>query len=180
MRCALLLVLLAGCTPIDLVVAELPASADGGKPMMEGPCVDSSDCEADEYCEASTCDAVAGRCQRTPAFCDAALAPRCGCNGVTYWNDCLRRASGVRSSAPGPCPQRCASPSSACADPLARCTVFAGSPFQCNAPASCWVVPPTCPESPRVRPCGPGPGGCVDACVAARSARPHHRASECE
>lgn len=64
-------------------------------------------CPARELCElpAGTCMAtdVAGVCTRRPDSCSIAVAPVCGCDGVTYTTDCLRQLAGAALDHDGVC-----------------------------------------------------------------------------
>ena len=180
MKRALLLLALAGCGPVDVVIATVP---DGGLhlPPMS-PCTVNGDCPPDSFCEKPNCAALTGECHRRPLLCSPDAAPVCGCNGVTYWNDCLRSAGGVAASTPGECSTSvaCGGPLD-CPDPQASCAhlVVSGSSCPPNVPGACWVVPPSCPAGAPVawRPCGGG--ACADLCGAIRSGMPQLQASSC-
>jgi hypothetical protein len=65
-------------------------------------------CDTGQFCDYPdhSCGAAdqAGTCVAVPTACDASIAPVCGCNGVTYQNDCLRQAAGVSKIAETDCP----------------------------------------------------------------------------
>ncbi len=99
--------------------------ADGGRPDSGlPPCTRASGdpCAAlGAYCEVDACGDN-GTCVSRPTMCDAVLAPVCGCDGLTYVNECeataparpsCRRARAARStqgrSTPGP-PTRARTP----------------------------------------------------------------------
>lgn len=74
------------------------AEAAGIYDYTEGSCFDDSCIDADEI--------------NTDADCPAVYEPVCGCNNVTYTNQCAADAAGVVSTTPGPCQ------TSSCYDPL--------------------------------------------------------------
>lgn len=77
----------------------------------EGECVEkvilecnsNDDCTKDnEFCELSGCEG-SGLCTEKPDACTEDYQPVCGCNEVTYSNDCKRQSAGVSKSASGEC-----------------------------------------------------------------------------
>ncbi len=168
----------AACTPLDIVVADPHG------------CAATADCHGDEFCEKENCgaDAGTGHCVPQPRDCSRELhmpgKEVCGCNGVVYWNDCLRRASGEsRVAGAGECanPATCTEPST-CPDPSASCALQAAT--SCGAPVTgtCWVLPrncpPTMPDQALWRSCG-GPVTCRDICHAIQSNEQHQFVSVC-
>ena len=178
----LCLVLVAGCGPVDIVVANVPAEPDGGRPPPRKPCASNGDCPPDAFCEKPDCDALVGQCRPRPVFCDAQPAAVCGCNGVNYWNDCLRRDKGVSASVSGECAGAATCSTGAdCPGTDASCARLLPSAAACaTAPqGACWVLPPSCPSGTggAWSPCAAG--ACVDTCAAIRSEAAHSRLSVC-
>ena len=68
-------------------------------------------CRAGEFCELpkGECHAadLQGVCLPVPQVCPELYAPVCGCDGVTYSNECDRQVAGVQHAHPGPCGEKC-------------------------------------------------------------------------
>ena len=164
MRRAWLLLLLA-CGPVDL-----PLVTDGGT----GKCRSNGDCGADAFCERAACGDLEGTCVARPPVCTTSESrPECGCDGVVYWNSCLRRFSGASF----------ASRDVFCQQPR-RCSVDGDCGFgawcahivhpdECGLPTqgACYVLPDTCADAfPQFRPCD-NRLQCLPACDALSSGR---------
>lgn len=191
-----------GCPAVDVTVA-VQSEADAGEEADvivtdtgARVCTTVNDCGAEEYCQKSTCDSPQGVCMRRPLGCSSTLQEDngqlgvCGCNGVIYWNDCLRALDGVPSSTTecGRVVAGCGEPKQPCPVRDAVCGFFdpGGGGMGCAPPrGQCWVLPFTCPGNdagpdgpggPPAASCGPDPITCTNLCLALSSQRPFGRA----
>lgn len=71
----------------------------------DGICCGTSICGFDSFCEAEGCDtsSESSSCVEIPDSCAAVIEPVCGCDGITYNNDCERQREGVSKQADGAC-----------------------------------------------------------------------------
>ncbi len=186
-RALLLTAILAsavGCSSTDIVVATLPAHHVGGD--SDHRCVNDDDCH-EGFCVRDTCDQPTGHCEARPVSCDTTQLLTCGCDGVTYWNDCLRKQAGVTASALGYCgpgAATCGGGSGPCPVAGASCARVFPSTDRCphdpDPPGVCVMLPPSCPApapgGELLAKCGGvGPTSCDDECGAIRSEAPHLR-----
>lgn len=167
------------CEPVDLVVVNIP---DGGEFVQpDAQCSTSADCLGGQYCSKPQCGAAVGVCRQKPLSCDGNHAPECGCDGVTYFNPCLRRAAGVSFADVGLCenPRRCDTSLPCAAGQF--CARLAFMPQECgmNIAGTCWVLPDVqctyavqapMPPPPTFTPCGGG--ACLDVCAAVTREQP--------
>ncbi|MFO0597851.1 MAG: hypothetical protein U0228_21295 [Myxococcaceae bacterium] len=165
---------LSACPVVEIpVVSKLP---DGGDQMIGAPCATSAACMAGQYCQKDSCGAATGNCAQRPSACPSDGPPECGCDGVTYWNSCLREAAGVEAAVaePGPCrqPRPCDSTTPCPGDAYCARLVF---PNECGRiPAgACWVVPDGACAGPQhtYNPCN-NLSVCLDQCAAIRAEQP--------
>ena len=174
------------CSDEAIVLATIPESAsDGGSRPPPQRCVTPSDCSSGSLCEKHDCDDVHGVCEAAPALCGDEEDLVCGCDGVTYFNDCLRKAAGVAPLHAGECASEAVRCDSATPCPgSATCATLLGYGDGSCAGAqqgTCWVVPATCPAAttPDQFDACDHSARCVDTCTAIRSGAPYFRASRC-
>jgi hypothetical protein len=178
--------------------AAAPASGSGGGGQAGGgagglggsggvplgmPCTMDTDCGGGWLCEKPGCDAPSGVCEPRPVFLPPEPDPVCGCDGVSYWNDAIRRAHGTTLDTLGECRASACSCEVAadCEVEGASCSHLVSPDEMCgHGTGACWVLPPQCVPTgdPMVwRECRPDtpdpPPPCVDTCQAIRSERPH-------
>ena len=76
-------------------------------PCLVANCTDNSSCESDQYCEKSIGDCSGnGECVINNIFCPEIWQPVCGCNGLTYANECYAAQAGVNIASLGSCLQK--------------------------------------------------------------------------
>ncbi|MCK4781398.1 hypothetical protein KAS79_00525 [Candidatus Parcubacteria bacterium] len=71
--------------------------------VCAGNCRLDNDCADSEFCDYFPCDLEAGTCTEIPTICSSIISPVCGCDSVTYDNDCLRKRNRVFKNYDGPC-----------------------------------------------------------------------------
>jgi hypothetical protein len=111
-------------TPDAFVWPDLPLPPpplDGG-PSVCGPWP-GGQCPWSMVCDIHSCyPGAAGTCLPTPGACPKLWAPVCGCDGLTYSNDCFRLQAGVARDHTG-----------ACATPTKDSGPFVDAPATCFA-----------------------------------------------
>jgi hypothetical protein len=139
--------------------------ADGGTTT----CTSTWQCPDGQFCSKSGCAAsLVGTCEDRPTTCDNSESPVCGCDGITYWNDCIRRLHGEEASSNGKCDgataMHCGGLANLqCAEPWATCAFIFQDNGVCamkDPKGNCWALPDTCPQvviGGNLRPCGPNP-----------------------
>jgi hypothetical protein len=164
--------------------AGLDASADAGPKS----CTGTSQCKSDEFCSKAACVNLLGECKPRPKACAATESPVCGCDGVNYWNDCLRQQIGSPSSTGGACltPATCGGLASLpCPVGRARCAHLLTAELQCgvaDAFGACWVIPEQCPQivvGANQRACSGSTDRCISKCEAIKTEHDYFTDSTC-
>jgi hypothetical protein len=145
------------------------------------PCATKAECPMGWRCEMPGCEATQGLCEPPIVIIAPELMPVCGCDGVTYWNDDVRRQADATVDTPGACRgTACACEVGAdCKVPFASCSHLVTDDMCGRGIGACWVLPPQCPPGDAVwRECKPPdpnlpPPPCVDTCTAIASEKPH-------
>jgi hypothetical protein len=154
---------------------------DGTSGSFGNPCASDADCMGWQ-CDFPDCEATTGFCVPPPACFRGDLRPVCGCDGITYWNDCIR----VQAHARPAVRDQCFATALPCGVGSDCNTAGSGLVASCShllmcgpGVGSCWVLPAKCdptldPKSWReCTPPGSPPGPCRDTCSAIETERPH-------
>ncbi|UCE13464.1 MAG: hypothetical protein JSV04_14935 [Candidatus Heimdallarchaeota archaeon] len=120
------------------------ASIEAFKPltMAQTTCTVDSDCSSDKYCakESGDCDGT-GVCESKPEVCVTVWDPVCGCDGMTYSNDCYAAMAGVNVAYTGACIPTCTT-NSDCSS-TEYCAKESGD---CDGTGICEPKPTVCPD----------------------------------
>ncbi len=153
--------------PAGQVCVDYPlddCSPETGGADCGGMCVDAPNqcgglaglaCDAGQYCHYDadqTCGAAdqLGECKAKPDFCAEVFSPVCGCDGVTYGNECKASAVGVSVASVGPCeaPADCEAGGGFCTGGGACPADTVEADGTCDGGGTCckpWVLPPAAP-----------------------------------
>ena len=173
---------------------DTPLTADDGHSGTPTPqrCRTAADCNPYSLCDKAACGDSEGVCHRQTDVCSADPKPVCGCDGVTYFNDCWRRAAGQEAATQGECDvnaKTCFGPGT-CPPPSLCAMLFPSSSPACapGTSATCWVLPAVCNADSQdvdrwtacpLQGAPSNPITCVDTCTAIHSGIPHLRALNC-
>ncbi len=160
-------------------------SGGGGDTVCHG----NVDCPPDTFfCQTQTCEHGApGVCVVKPPVCDySELKPVCGCDHLTYWNDCTAASWGVTVISQGLCgtgAKTCHGNNDCPGMFGATCAHLLPPGVGCGTSAdqgTCWVTPPDCSMTGDTRQwqgcpppgSGAGLGACSSACEAIKVGHP--------
>lgn len=165
----------AGLEDASEEVGDVDSSVDSPADVsMDGPggCSSTAECPADQFCSKPGCTTTLGTCEPRPTTCGSSEQVVCGCDGVSYWNDCLRQRDGAEAvKTVGPCavPLSCSFMFPSCPG-SAKCVLEAmGCDWiQPSTPGACLVLPDTCPaqQAAEYSACFDTTVACVSRCEA--------------
>ncbi|MBN1608790.1 MAG: hypothetical protein JW940_19340 [Polyangiaceae bacterium] len=131
--------------------AEAAGQGSGGAAVA---CATDAECASGWFCHKPDCAAALGQCEPREVFCDARPNPVCGCDGTTYWNECIWRQVGTGSFLDGECgaSARACNSRTDCGSTVAACARLYFQYPTCPAlngwtelpPGLCWVTPARC------------------------------------
>ncbi len=89
-----------------LLTASVGTAGAVGPGGICGPILNGL-CDPGLFCDrkANTCNLIGGtgKCVKISAKCPRVMRPVCGCNGMTYTNDCERIKAGMQKAHDGKC-----------------------------------------------------------------------------
>jgi hypothetical protein len=167
----------AGCGLVELIVEIV----DGLEPL----CLESSQCEEGEFCrfDSRGCGVgdKLGECAPRPEACAEIYAPVCGCDGITYPNECQAWAQGARIERDGVCEPAllCGGIAGVPCDDGEYCSFEIGTCGAADQSGLCEAIPVVCTEE-YAPVCGCDEATYSNACIAARAEISILRIGECD
>jgi hypothetical protein len=135
-------------------IGGLTGAAGPGSGGMDGACAADAECSTGWFCHKPDCSTALGACEPREVFCDPAPDPVCGCDGLTYWNECVWRQVGTGAFIEGECgaAAKTCDRSVDCGSMVASCSRLVFQYPSCPAlngwtelpPGLCWVTPARC------------------------------------
>jgi hypothetical protein len=143
-------------------------------PWLPPPwCWSTEECGEGSYCYFEDCALETGECVPRPAFCPDIVDPVCGCNGVTYVNECSAALAGMSVDFAGICPDNYCFYNSMCAEDefcyFEDCDLETGY---------CLHIPEVCPPDINLA-CGCFQNTYPNACTAFRASESVDFAGPC-
>jgi hypothetical protein len=186
------------CGRERIPVATIEPDRDASIPCEISDAGDVADaCGEGWYCSATSCSAKDGTCAPIAPDGCASFGPECGCDGISYYNSCVRQRAGVSSAGQGQCEYQMGIPGVPCGPKLAcpggmSCAFLFSLPqlptfldgavpddVECRIAQNlegvgvCWALPNACPDSSSLlvrSPCG---STCIEGCAAIRNGGPY-------
>lgn len=153
------------------VLSVVLAAGCGDAGAIDEACRSNADCQDTELCAAGFCGGF-GVCEPRPESCDPdAENPVCGCDGMTYQNDCFADQAGVRLATTTAC---VCSDNSVCVDGQ-----FCALDDSCSNPGFCAQPPESC-DTASEPVCGCDGTTYPNACTAAQAGVRVSAQGDCE
>lgn len=137
------------------------ALACGGAGRVDEACRSNDDCEPTELCAAGFCGGF-GQCSARPETCEGeSIGFVCGCDGLTYDNQCSAELAGIRLQSTTPC---------AC-DDNSECVEgqYCELEDSCLNRGGCVPTPETCDPADTQEVCGCDGATYENECAAAQA-----------
>jgi hypothetical protein len=146
-------------------------------------------CSKSEYCQKKDCADKNGVCVLRPTQCGNHQSVVCGCDKVSYFNDCLREYAGISASKAGECGASGAVCGGIgglqCPTGGAVCAYLFKDKTMCNISdpmGTCWYLPGQCPGiviGGDYRGCVGSSTTCLPLCDAVKKGGMHYFDSTC-